>query len=489
MIMHAHAGPLRCNHSGKYRAYLLSFVFLFAVIFPATRSLAADVTLTDLERYYVETNGEILLCADPDWVPFESINERGEHQGIAADLLKLVSERTGIRFKLVPTQSWEESLDYSKAGKCQALSFLNETPKRKEWLVFSEPIFTDVNVFITREEHPFISDPGALTGETLVLPKGTAMEEFIRKDYPNIRIITVDTEAEAFQMVSERKANMTMRSLIVAAYTIKKEGWFNLKISGQLPGYTNRLRVGLTKDKANLVDIINKGINSISGQDRGGIVDKHVSINVQTVTDYSLLFKVAGILLLAIVAAALWVRQLRAHNKELTLISQTDALTNVSNRLKLNSVLSYEFARAKRKWHPLSVLLIDLDHFKKVNDELGHIAGDTVLKEVSQILASQVRSIDVVGRWGGEEFLIICPETDTPSAMVIAERILTAVSQFTFACNRSQTISIGVASLSENDTPDTLLNRADEALYIAKSDGRNCARSAFMCLDCLNQPQ
>lgn len=487
--MHEHPHHPRRNHTRSLYACLLPLALLFALTSLATRSFAADVALTDLERYYVETNGEILLCVDPDWVPFESINERGEHQGIAADLLKLVSERTGLRFKLVQTQTWEESLDYSKSGKCQALSFLNETPKRKEWLVFSEPIFTDVNVFITREEHPFISDPGALTGETLVLPKGTAMEEFIRKDYPNLRIITVDTEAEAFQMISERKANMTMRSLIVAAYTIKKEGWFNLKISGQLPGYTNRLRVGLTKDKANLLDIINKGILSISGQDRGAIVDKHVSINVQTVTDYSLLYKVAGILLFVIAVAALWVRQLRAHNKELTLISQTDALTNVSNRLKLNTVLSYEFARAKRKWHPLSVLLIDLDHFKKVNDELGHIAGDTVLKEVSRILASQVRSIDVVGRWGGEEFLIICPDTDTPSAMIVAERIVHAVSQFTFTCNRSQTISIGVASLSENDTPDTLLNRADEALYIAKSDGRNCARAAFTCLDCLNQPQ
>lgn len=481
--------PVHRIHPRALRAFTLIFALLHALTFQATRSVAADVALTDLERYYVETNGEILLCADPDWIPFESINEHGDHQGIAADLLKLVSERTGVRFKLVPTKSWEESLDYSKSGKCQALSFLNETPKRKEWLVFSEPIFTDVNVFITREEHPFISDPGALTGETLVLPKGTAMEEFIRKDYPNIRIITVDTEAQALQMVSERKANMTMRSLIVAAYTIKKEGWFNLKISGQLPGYTNRLRVGLTKDKANLLDIINKGILSISGQDRGAIVDKHISINVQTITDYSLLYKVAGVLLSIIAVAALWVMQLKAHNKQLTLISQTDALTNVSNRLKLNSVLNYEFARARRTLQPLSVILIDLDHFKKVNDELGHIAGDAVLKEVSGILTSQVRSIDVVGRWGGEEFLIICPETDTPSAMVVAERIIHAVRTFPFSCNRLQTISIGVASLSENDTPDTLLSRADEALYNAKSAGRNCARAAFTCLDCLNQPQ
>ncbi|WP_243438198.1 transporter substrate-binding domain-containing protein [Fundidesulfovibrio soli] len=314
-------------------------VMLSTLVFPAP-GLCAEAALTDLERYYLEKEGDVALCVDPDWVPFESINEKGEHEGIAADLLKLVSERTGLRFRLVPTNSWEQSLDYSRNGRCQALSFLNETRARSEWLSFSEPIFTDVNVFITREEHDFISDPGGLVNETLVLPRGTSIEEFIRKDYPNIKVVIVESEADAFRMVSERKADMALRSMIMAAYTIKKGGWFNLKIAGQLPEYTNKLRVGLVKDKEKLVGIVNRGIRSISGQDRGAIVNRHVSINVQTVVDYSLLYKVSAVLLGVVALAGAWVWQLRRHNRELERISRTDALTGLANRTKLNAVVA-----------------------------------------------------------------------------------------------------------------------------------------------------
>ncbi|GAB6037574.1 diguanylate cyclase [Fundidesulfovibrio butyratiphilus] len=413
------------------------------------------------------------LCVDPDWIPFESINESGEYEGIAADLIKLISERTGITFILVPTKTWGESIALSKDGKCQALSFLNETPSRKEWLSFSDPIFTDVNVFITREEHHYISDPGGLVGETLVLPKGTSIEEMVKDTYPNLHVITVESEADALKMVSERKADMTLRSLIVAAYTIKKEGWFNLKISGQLPGYENKLRIGLRKEKEPLLGIINRGIKSITGQDRGVIVNRHVSINIQSITDYSLLYKVSGGFLGILMIASAWVWQLRRHNRELAKISQTDTLTGLANRTRLNDVLSSEYKRSGRNLRPLSVLLVDVDHFKRVNDDLGHLVGDMVLKELGSILRSSVRDMDVVGRWGGEEFLIICPETDTDNAAKVAGRIVSTVADAPFSSQRQQTVSVGVASLAENDSTDALLSRADTALYSAKKSGRN----------------
>ncbi len=463
-------GPSPPRRVARLALRVLAAVVL--VVAGARAAWCATVSLTDLDRYYVDRFGTVALCVDPDWIPFEAINERGEHVGIAADLLRLIAERTGVRFRLVPTTSWDESIAASQQGRCDALSFLNETPSRKEWLVFTEPVFTDVNVFITREEHPFIADPGVLEGETLVLPRGTSMEEFIRRDYPNIRVLLVDTEAQALRAVSERKADMTLRSLIVAAYTIKKEGWFNLKISGQLPGYTNKLRIGLVRDKEQLVDVLNKGIASISGQDRGVIINRHVSMNVQTVVDYSLLIKVSGVLVLVIVFVAAWVWQLKVHNRELRRISQTDTLTGLCNRSKLNAVLTHEYLRAMRKWHPLSVVLIDVDHFKAVNDTLGHMVGDSVLRELGGILRGAVRGMDTVGRWGGEEFLIICPETDTAGAIVVAERVLRAVEGCCFSSRRPQSVSIGVASLSEDDSIDTLLMHADTALYAAKAAGR-----------------
>jgi len=277
--------------------------------------LALD--LTEKESRYIREHGTVTMCVDPDWAPFETINEKGEHEGIAADLLRLVSERTGLRFKLVRTASWDESLAASKDGRCKVLSFLNKTPQREKWLIFTSPLLSDVNVFITREEHPFISDPGMLVGESIVFPRGTSMEELVRRDYPNLAILVTETENEAVNMVSGKKADLTMRSLIVAAYTIKKEGLFNLKIAGQLPYYSNNLCIGVADDDQTLRDILNKGISTITKAERAGIENRHVSINVQTVTDYGFVLKVLCVVLFLAVLGGLWAYKVKKLNKAL----------------------------------------------------------------------------------------------------------------------------------------------------------------------------
>jgi signal transduction histidine kinase len=275
------------------------------------------VELSPPEARYVAEHGVVSLCVDPDWAPFESINAQGEHEGIAADLLQLVAGRTGLRFALAPTASWDESLAASQDGRCKVLSFLNKTPQREKWLIFSRPLFSDVNVFITREEHPFIADPGKLVGESIAFPSGTAMEELIRRDYPNLTIRTTATEDEAIHMVAAKTADMTMRSLIVAAYTIKKQGLFNLKIAGQLPYYSNNLCIGIAGDDQTLQSILNKGIASITTAERAAIENRHVSINVQTVTDYGALAKVLGVVLLLAALGGLWAWKINRLNAAL----------------------------------------------------------------------------------------------------------------------------------------------------------------------------
>ena len=457
----------------KFRSalFVLPIVALFcAIVFPVQ---CYGIALNDLEKYYIETKGTVTICVDPDWIPFEWINKQGKHEGIAADLLKLVSERTGLQFKLIATQTWAESIGFSQQNKCQLLSFLNKTPKRDEWLLFSEPLFTDSNVFITREEHPFISNPGGLVNESIVLPRGTAMEEYFKRDYPNLRVLITETEEEAVQMVSSKKADMTMRSLVVAAYTIKKEGLFNLKISGQLPEYTNKLRVGVAHKDFTLRDILNKGIGTITEQERGQIINKHVSINVQTVTDYGLLYKIAGALALIIVISLAWVYQLKRHNEELHRISQTDALTGLPNRLKLNTVFHDEFIRCKRYGRDLSVIMIDVDNFKMVNDEFSHLIGDQVLVEIGTVVRESVRLNDMLGRWGGEEFLVVCPETDAAGAVLAGNRVCNAVRSGVYSSGKIQTVSVGVSTCLQDDTVDSLLLRADAAMYQAKQKGRD----------------
>jgi ABC-type amino acid transport substrate-binding protein len=126
--------------------------------------------------------------------------------------------------------------NFSKQKKCDILSFLNETPKRKEWLVFTEPIFNDPNVLVGRIEKSYIDDISKVN-LSIALPKNTAMGERFAKDFPNLTIIPTTSEDEAFKLVEEQKADLTLRSMIITAYTIKKNGLFNLKIVGEPKGY------------------------------------------------------------------------------------------------------------------------------------------------------------------------------------------------------------------------------------------------------------
>ncbi|WCE30457.1 sensor domain-containing diguanylate cyclase [Vibrio sp. SCSIO 43137] len=160
--------------------------------------------------------------------------------------------------------------------------------------------------------------------------------------------------------------------------------------------------------------------------------------------------------------------------KELRRTSITDSLTNVFNRHKLDKVLVDERNRFNRYAHDFSVILIDLDHFKYINDTWGHLAGDHTLITVAKALQKMVREVDVVGRWGGEEFLIICPNTDSPGAGYLAEKFRAIIENLDVSESYSLTASIGVATSQVGETNNQLLKRADTALYAAKNKGRNC---------------
>ena len=286
---------------------------------------AFALELSAAEREVVSRQGPITFCVDPDWKPFEHVDDKGQHAGIAADLLALVAQRTGLTLQLLRTQDWPESLKASKDGRCQLMSLLNQTPARSVWLDFTQPLLTDDNVLITREEHPFIGDLAGLQNHTMVLPKGTSVEERVRRDYPNIRIVITDTEAQALAMVSDRRADMTMRSLIVAAYTIKREGWFNLKIAGQVPDYGNRLRIGVLKGLPELRQVLDKGVASITPVERQQIIDRHITIQATTRVDYGLVWQVGAVMALLVLTSLFWLRKLKQVNTAL-LASETSLL-------------------------------------------------------------------------------------------------------------------------------------------------------------------
>ncbi|GEM_PF-2990693 len=159
--------------------------------------------------------------------------------------------------------------------------------------------------------------------------------------------------------------------------------------------------------------------------------------------------------------------------EKVRLLSVTDELTRIYNRKKFNEVFNDEIGKCKRYRKPLSLIMFDVDHFKKINDSCGHEAGDIVLSGVVSTIKPMVRETDLFARWGGEEFMILTPDTGKRGATEFAERIRKRISGTNFEKIGYLTCSFGVSSYEENESGDDLLRRVDGALYEAKQSGRN----------------
>jgi diguanylate cyclase (GGDEF)-like protein len=169
-------------------------------------------------------------------------------------------------------------------------------------------------------------------------------------------------------------------------------------------------------------------------------------------------------------------RQVELERRHAVHLAQTDPLTVLLNRRGFEEHAERELVRARRYNRPLAVVVLDIDHFKRVNDRHSHAGGDVVLLEIAHCLQQGARVSDLVGRWGGEEFILLLPETDLTEAAQLAERLRLGIAGRRIAFGGEEipcTASFGVAGLAPSDTLDSLIHRADTLLYRAKEQGRN----------------
>jgi diguanylate cyclase (GGDEF)-like protein len=168
--------------------------------------------------------------------------------------------------------------------------------------------------------------------------------------------------------------------------------------------------------------------------------------------------------------------ELHHANRELTRLAATDPLTGAANRREFMQRAEQEVSRSQRNGSPLALLMIDLDHFKRVNDRYNHHVGDIVLMEFVKLCQSHLRNIDLLGRFGGEEFTVLLPATNIDSARIVAEKLRHTMEHHTINANGEQisiTISIGIAQYKPGDSIESWINTADERMYQAKRLGRN----------------
>jgi polar amino acid transport system substrate-binding protein len=461
----------------KYRAWSLLCLFVMAV---PSAVAETRLLLSEAEKAWLSQTDAIRVCTDPDWMPYEGIDEQARHTGIMSDFHQLWSGMIDKPIALQRTNSWEQSLQFMEQGKCDVLSSAHDVPSRRHYLTVTEPFIFYPFAVATHPDNHFIIDLLPLIDQHFVMVKGYAGVEIMRKRYPALDLELVDSAREGLMMVEKGNAYGFIDTVPSINYQTLKHGVSLIKINGVLDEHY-AMSVGIRKDLPELLSIYNKAIAATRDADRQHILNNWLSLTFEYPFDYSLLWK--GLIGLTIVLGLFFYhyfmvnrhnRELQQVNRQLEELSHRDHLTGIPNRYYLQLRFDAELKRFQRYRQVFSVLIMDIDHFKRINDSYGHVIGDETLKRIARLLADNIRDSDVVGRWGGEEFMILCPETDTKGGRALAEHLRQSISQTDFSLDRMEiTVSFGVTDYRDDELLEETIKRADQALYQAKHEGRN----------------
>ncbi|WP_051299784.1 diguanylate cyclase [Methylobacter luteus] len=430
------------------------------------------------ELAYIQALEKISLCVHPQWMPYERI-EHGRHIGISADYFNLLQKMIPTPIRLVRTSSWTQSLEFARQRKCDILSLVAPTPERKKYWNFTPPYLSSPLVIATRTDELFVADIENVLDKKLGIIKGHAFSELLRNKYPSIDLIEFDTLDEGLDKVAQGELFGFLDSLATIGYALQNHYISELKIAGKFDD-KHELGIGIRNDDPKLLTIFEKMTNAIPAIEHQAIINKWIAVKYEKGTDHGLLWKalagmvVIGLLLLyRHLVQAKYLKEIAKQNELLLKLSITDKLTQVYNRAKLDDILQEQFDLYQRYRRPFSIIMMDIDHFKSINDNCGHLTGDAVLIDIADILKNHIRHTDIVGRWGGEEFMIICLHNTVERAAILAEKLRAQIKAHHFKHEQQITASFGVAQISDGINIEQLVKQADDALYKAKNAGRN----------------
>ncbi|WP_146027140.1 diguanylate cyclase [Bowmanella denitrificans] len=429
-------------------------------------------------------------CVDPDWMPYEALRE-GLHSGMSSEYLTLVAQQLGIKMELVPTNSWQQTLQKLRDGDCELSPMLNRSQQRDQYLAFSQVYFYAPNVLVARKDQPFLQNFEHVGRRVLAVPGGYRLQEYLNIYYPSIETLNVASERDGLQAVADGQADLFVGSLYSINAYIQQDALADLKIAGW-GGPQDELRIGVIHKYAYLLPEINQALSAVTERQHLDIQNRWNNLRIVENSNVRLAWQIGLVTLTAIlllVAWNLWIRrynlklaeqnrqlvklrhELEASNKELQFLSDHDPLTKLHNRHFFNHCIDQDNRDPTQQQS--SLILLDIDHFKAVNDGYGHQVGDQILQELAQILRQCVREHDLAARWGGEEFVILCHNADIEDAVALARRIADKVEETSFSRNLAISCSFGIAEVRQHEPMQHCFERADKALYEAKSLGRN----------------
>ena len=444
--------------------------FLFRDIVAGSNN---SVQLTSDEKLYLLKKKKITMCVDPEWYPLEAVRD-GKHIGIAADIIKTFQSKLGVPIELVQTSTWNQSLEYAKSRQCDILSLAAKTPDRLKYFHFTSTYLAIPLVMVTTMEKPFIEDIDSLKERKIGVVKGYATFNRLKRLYPSLDIVEVKSVTDGLSKVENGQLYGYIDNLVVVSSYIQKEYTGSLKVSSRLKE-RDELSVAVRMDDFKLYDIFEKLVQNLDDKTRQVIYNRWTSTIEQIAwIDHNMMWKVLVVILIVILAFMWRYFILKRYNTKLFELSITDKLTGLYNRQKTDEELGKEQRKVDR--YPdyiCSIMIVDVDYFKSVNDRYGHQTGDSVLRLLAHIFKVTLRQTDVIGRWGGEEFIIILPHTSIEQADIVAENLRHTVESYLFELDQTITISIGIGKLNKAQSIHETIAYIDEALYEAKKNGRN----------------
>ncbi len=438
--------------------------------------------LTETEQQYLNSKAQLKVCIDPDWMPLESLQD-GKHTGVAADFVAGFQQTLGVPIQVVKTASWSESLQAGRRGECDFFSLIMNSPERARYLSFTKPYIQTPLVFATRFEELYVSNISALKGKTIGIVKGYASKDILAKNFPDLVFVDVENIADGLKKVSKGDLFGYADSLISIGYWLQNHYNGKLKVSGEFDE-SWKLGIGVNRNDPVLKGIFDKVVNQLTADEQRKVVSKWIAINYQTGINWyiTLLSVVCVIIFFGI--PLFWYRKinnrLRVEVDRRTVaeafalrLAKTDPLTGLLNRFGSENLLDQEMASCRNSGRRTCMMIMDIDHFKSVNDQYGHRVGDEVLKMLADSLNIMTPQGDRVIRWGGEEFLVLVPNTGVDQAMQLAEQLRQTVENITRSDLPRFTVSIGVAEFRSEQAFSQWYEEADKALYEAKETGRN----------------
>ncbi len=307
-----------------------------------TDEIFKKIRLTPAEQKYLQEKKTLTMCVDPYFMPFEQIDKKGNHIGLASDYIKLISKRIGIPIQLVPTKNWSQSLEIAKKGECDILSIMNPTPERKKIFNFSTPYLTTPLVTVAQNRMPYVNSLEDLAGKTLALVKGYAIEEQIKIHHKEIRVVHVEGVKEAMAQVSKGKADATIVSVIEAVYHIEHMGLANIKIAGDL-NYDYALSSGFPKQETALKTIFNKAIRSLTEKEKEEIFDKWIAVRFDHKFDFALFWRMMAVIGFVCVVFGFFYWQSHRHNQQLRKLNRKLYNTREMLRLVIDNIPQFIF--------------------------------------------------------------------------------------------------------------------------------------------------